>query len=261
MDNLLHVLCPIEIALCVSLYLINTHRGMKAIHLCNECLILFDTKAPQTNENIFRISPCAVYVVMFYAFCIIPDFTNAIKYGKKLLDILHQCGEKATERVICATVAEMYQSQCSFVNAKELYERAISITIENDAVKEEAYVREKLGEVLLNLGEYMKAKECFEKAVAITTNTGDRKGEAVARGGLGVAFCHLNEYVIAEKHTQEALSINIELVDRDGEAACYENLGSLFIRLSKHAEAKAYLEKGLEIRIEIGDQRGEALCC
>lgn len=78
MNSILEVIGTTGIVLCVATFLVNTSRGVKAIELCNECLILLDTKAPR-KEQLVQICYGWIYRTMFQAYCLIPDFGNAIK--------------------------------------------------------------------------------------------------------------------------------------------------------------------------------------
>ena len=64
---------------------------------------------------------------MFEAYRRANDHTNAITYGRKLLTIYRECDEIVQEGELSVKLAEMYQSQSKYAEAKELYERAIPV--------------------------------------------------------------------------------------------------------------------------------------
>ncbi|KAL9967930.1 hypothetical protein ACROYT_G026242, partial [Oculina patagonica] len=74
----------IVIGLVIARFLLNTGRCLKAIELCKECLILL-TDVKEIEEQYVKLFNARVYETMFDAYCLIGDYTNATKYGRKLL--------------------------------------------------------------------------------------------------------------------------------------------------------------------------------
>ena len=127
-------------------------------------------------------------------YCHIRDYTNAIKQGKQLLEIYQQ--RKKTD-------------------------------------EDEGNILLRLAMIYKNLFKYVEAKKLYEKAISITREIGDRNGEATAYGNLGVVFSSLGEYDKAKEYIWKALAITVEIRDKVKEANCYGNLGTVFLSLGE----------------------------
>ena len=252
---------PILMGLTVAIFLLNTARALKAIELCKDCLNFLNNKALGKEKQFCKIGYAAIYKTMFEAHCLLPDYTNAIKYGRKLLVIYHEYGDTSEEGKFTIILADIYKQQYKYEEAGELYERAINIMKEIGDREGQAAAYERLGRMSYCLSKYIKAKEYFEKGLAIDIETGDKAGEAASYGNLAAVFVSLGEYEKANEHLIKALHISIEIGDKAGEASSYENLGTVFYSLCECDKAKEYLDKALAIHIEIGNRAGEATSC
>ena len=248
----------VSIGLVVALFLLNNCRAPKAIELCKECLYLLNNKAVIRSEVTQIFYNRIIYSIMFLGHCLISDYTNAIKYGRKLLNILYSSGEKALESKLSLELAKLYHRQSKHFEAKTLCARALAIYTEIGERKGEASCYESLGTFFLSLGEYIKATENLERAFEIREEIGDRIGQGSCYEGLGKAFHFRGEYRKAEEYTEKGLVIKKESGDKRGEAACYGQLGKIHLSLGEYFKSKKYMKKGLEIRKEIGDRSGEA---
>ncbi len=241
----------VGIGLVVANFLVNTDRGLKAIELCKECLILLiDMK--EIKEQYVKLFNTGIYHIMLNAYCIIRDYTNATKCVRKLRDL----GER--EGLLTLTLANIYDSQCRHVEAKELYERAIKIMKETGDRKGEARAYGQCGTTFICLGEYMKAKEYLETALAIRKEIGNIKGEAADYKNLGTVFKCLGEYAKAQEYTKKALALDLKIGDKDKEAENCVNLAAVLLPAGEHTKAQEYIKKALAIRMKIGDRKGEA---
>ncbi len=247
MDNIENILISLAIGLVVATFLLNTGRCLKAIGICKECL-----------KQCVKLFIGRIYQGLFIASYHTGDYTNATKYGRELLVIFRESGEEAKEGRVTLILANICKRQCKHVEAKELYERAISIMIETGDRNGEATAYGQCGSVFQSLGEYAKAQEYIEKALAINMQIGDRKAEAVNYGNLGSVFKFLGANAKAQEYIEKALAIRMVIGDRKGEAADYGSLGMVFISFGEYAKAQEYIEKALAIRMEIGDRKGEA---
>ena len=288
----------IYIASVLARFLCNTGRGIKAIELCKEGLVLLNNKAMEKEQHLRNLFLVHIYFTMLNVYFDCRNYKNAAEYGRKLLSILLERGETVLEGIIsillaaiyqiqhepaeaqelyetaikimnkignrkmekeaCENLADVFQSLFKYDKAREYYEKALSITIEIGDKEGEARAYRNLGTVFESLAEYDKAKEYNEKALAIAIKIGDRKGEANAFGNIGTVFQSLAKYDKAKEYYEKALAITIEIGDKDGEARAYRSLGTVFKSLAEYDTAKEYLEKGLAIAIKIGDRQGEA---
>jgi len=122
---------------------------------------------------------------MFEAYRCVSDHTNAIAYGRELLTIYRDCGDVVQEGALSIVLAQIYESQSMYAEAKELYERAIPLMQKIATRRGEAIAFRGLGNVFKSLGEYVKAKKYHKKALAICTEIGERAGEGACYGNLG----------------------------------------------------------------------------
>ena len=249
----------IFIGLVVAQFLLNTRRALKAIELLKECVIILNNKMVQREEPHFRLIKNSIYTKLFEAYRLICDYTNAIKYGRKLILMHRKRGDIEAEGALALAVAEIYERECKRAEAKLFYERAISIMKETRNRQGLADAYGKAGIFFYHLNEYAQAKEYLSKAVAIRVEIGDREGEANDRTNLGIVFQFLGNYEKAKQCQEKALAIIIETGNKYREAIAYSNLGVLFKNLSQNFKAKKYLEKALVIHLEIGDRNGEAV--
>ena len=257
MNYVEEIIPAIFIACLVANFLLNTGRALKAIELCKESLVLFSNKVLRVKEPLRQRWYRDIYHVMFEAYRRVSDHTNAITYGGKLLNILHECGDTAQEGELSIALAQIHESQSMYAEAKERYERAIPVMQKTGNRRLEEIAFGGLGNVSVSLGECLKAKKHYEKALAISMEIGDRAGEGTWYGNLGNVFCSLGEYVKAKEYYEKALAISMEIGDRAGEGGWYGNLGTVFRSLGEYVKAKEYYEKALVISMEIGDRARE----
>ena len=131
--------------LFVAIFLLNTGRPVKAIEVCKECSIFLNSIVVKLEEEIFNLLYIGTYTTIFRAYCLIPDHTEALIYGRKLLEIYRQCGKKEEEGNLTILLANMYRQHYRYLEAMELYVTAINLTKEMGDRKNEAYTNEKVG--------------------------------------------------------------------------------------------------------------------
>ena len=159
MNNIADILQAILIGLVVANFLLNTGRALKGIEVCKECLIFLNNKVLKTEGGIFKLLHIGIYKTIFREYCLIPDHAKALKYGGKLLDIYLERGQKDEKGALTVKLAGIYQQQYKYLEARELYEKAINITKKMGDRKIEAYTNEKAGIISYYLGDYGKAKQ------------------------------------------------------------------------------------------------------
>ena len=184
------------------------------------------------------------------------DYTNAERYARELLDMCHDSGDTGQDGWLSLALADMYQKQNRFIEAKELYERAIMKANGDRELKAAAYIN--LGVAFYKLGKYQKTIEYIEKALPISKEIGNREIQAHCYSALGTVFNVLGKYQKANELFQKAHRIRMEIGGRAGEADYYKNQASLFSSLGDYQKAKEYLAKALTIILEIGDREKEA---
>ena len=231
----------------VSQYLRETNRVAAAIEMCKDLLSLLEHKEPGNVDKKF--------VKSFEN-----DQSNTIKCGTKLLFTSRQLVERKVELITTLILAQIYESQYKYNEAKGLHLKALNIKEKIGDRKTEAISYLNLAVISYSLGEYVKAKEHCGKALAIAEKIGDREIEAKCYLNLGGTFISLGEYVKAKEHCEKGLAISKKISGRETEAKCYGNLGETFFSLGEYVKAKEHHEKALAIAEKIGDRKTEAKC-
>ncbi|CAH3190076.1 unnamed protein product [Porites evermanni] len=260
MDNILDILQNIHIGAVVATFLFNTGRitCLKAVHIFNECLVLLNGKALETIKELTTPLVIYVYHKLLDGYTLMYDHTRAIECGKKLQVTLHNSGQKEKEGIILLKLANIYYQRSKYEEAKQFYEKALSIMIETGNNRGVGICYGNLGTVFQSVGQYTKAEEYIWKALVIRKKIGDKQGEASDYGNLGTVFQSVGQYTKAEKYLQKALVIRKEIGVKQGEASDYGNLGTVFQSVGQYTKAEEYLQKALVIRKETGDKKGEA---
>ena len=260
MNNIGEVLQTILISLLVSKFLAKTHRFLKAIELCKECLLILDNTPLIKEKNRFESLYKEIYRTMLFAYWLIDDCKNATKYVTKILHIVGKSGRRLEECSATIILARLYLHQSKYVEAEEQSKKALLISTEIGYQNGEALCWGNLGEVYQLVGKYEKAKEYHLKALDIRKEIGDKYGEAFSYEKLGTVFQSVGKYEKAKGYYERALAMNKEVGNRDGEATEYGNLGTVFASVGEYRKAKEYHKKSLMIQKEMGDRNGEACC-
>ncbi len=174
MNNVAEIVQTVFIGLLVARFLLNTCRVLKAIELCKECLVTLNNKAFEDKDTLTKTIYKDVYQTMSRAYFLINNYTGAIKYARKFLAIHHALGERFEESRLSIEIGTWFYRQNKFEEAKELSQRALLLTLENNDKKREALCYVNLGSVLHCLGEYDEAREHLEKAFSVMKAFGER---------------------------------------------------------------------------------------
>ena len=162
LDYLFQVIC---VGLAIATFLLKTGRAVKAIEVYKECLIFLNDEVLRTKEEkSVNLVGITIYRILFMAYCLIHDYTYAIKRGKQLLEIYQQrrkTGED--EGNLLLRLGMIYEKLFKYIEAGKLYDKAIIIMREIGDRKGEATAYGKLGVVFSSLGEYDKLKNIFGK--------------------------------------------------------------------------------------------------
>ena len=83
---------------------------------------------------------------------------GAIACGRKLLTVYHECEDTVQEGELTIALAQIYQSQSMYAEAKELHEKAITIMQKTGNIKRRNSRFWTPWNVFSSVGEYIKAK-------------------------------------------------------------------------------------------------------
>ena len=157
MNDIEEIIQANYISVVVATFLYMTGRARKAIELCKESLVLLNNKALEEEKQFAKLLYEAIYKVLFATYLHIRDDTNAIAYGRKLLAIEREGCETVQEEILCINFATICKAENKSFEAKELYERAMSIMNKTGNRKYEAHACAELGKVLYSLSDFAKS--------------------------------------------------------------------------------------------------------
>ena len=112
------VLQAITIGSIVAFFLFNTSRVLKAVELWKECLIILNNKALDKNNMIIKLYYEQIRWIVIEGCCRINDYQTGIKYGRELLALYRQSGERTKERMVLFKLETLHQRQGDNVEAK-----------------------------------------------------------------------------------------------------------------------------------------------
>ena len=250
----------ISIGAVVAKFLLKTNRVEKTIQLAEECLIVLNNTVLRENSKIFNVFYMDISFIFFDAYRYIYDYTRAIEWGEKLLQVTVQVFGESSDQLgsIALGLAVLYLRQLKYEKAKELLEKALRIKQKTGNRDDEATCYGFLGVVFHHLGQYFNSKKYVEKALEIRKEIGDKMGIAACYGNLGIIFKALGEYDKALEYIHESILIRREIGHRQGEATDYTNAANVFISVGEYAVGKNFVKKALAIQKEIGHREGEA---
>ena len=98
----------IYLASVLARFLCKTGRGIKAIELCKEGLVLLNNEALEKVMHLRNFCLGYIYLTMIKAYYDCHNYKNATEYGRKFLSLLRQCGETVLEGMISIALAGIY---------------------------------------------------------------------------------------------------------------------------------------------------------
>ena len=259
MDNVDEILLAVLIGIGVAHYLLNTFSIQRAIEVFKECLVLLNNKAVEKQMNLVKYKT-DLYFQIFNAHLRGSDDASALESGRELLVYLRETGQREMEGTLNFNLAELFERQSKYQEAKDFYEEALNIMKETGDNQGEETCYGCLGSLFETQGDYAKAEEYLQKGLAIAEEISDRDGEAACLGMLANVCQSLGKFLKAEKHLQQAIKIAREIVDREGEACYFGHLGSVYASLGEYGKAEDCHNKSLTIAIQMGDRDRESSC-
>ena len=128
MKNSDEVRQAIVIGLTVAGFLLKTCRFLKAIELCQECLLFLNDITGIIDEKFNKQFYKRIYFTMWKASSLNSDNTNAMNYAEKLFQICRESGERLEEYRLSKELAVMYFLQSKYAKVKWLCEKTLPIS-------------------------------------------------------------------------------------------------------------------------------------
>lgn len=185
------------------------------------------------------------------------DHREARNRYEKALSIYQETEDRLGEANCLEALADVHYALSEYDDARSQYKKAISIYQNIDAQLGKANCVTTLGDIDRVHGEYDAARRRYEEARLIYHKIGARLGETNCIFCLGDVHRALGEYSDARRRYEEALLIYQEIGTRLGEANCIWALGDIHRMLDEFDDARSRYEEARLIYHEIGAQSGE----
>ncbi len=165
-------------------------------------------------------------------------------------------------------LAALYRNQGRFMQAKELYNHALSI-IEKQPAEKQTYIAaclSNLASVHRNLGELSQAETLYTRALEIVSEDPEAKSSDRVSiiNNLGSIAKTLDDYERAESYYRKALEICEKEMGNKRQiiALIYSNLGEVLYFGNKYKDAERSFQKALSIREELlGEKHPDVALC
>jgi predicted ATPase/class 3 adenylate cyclase/Flp pilus assembly protein TadD len=167
-------------------------------------------------------------------------------------------GDTDRAAALCATAGAMRRASRTG-DAGDRLEEALALSRRTGNERQEAQVRNQLGNLRRVQGRVDEAVEHLEAALATWRKAGDRAHEGVALGNLGIVNAVQGRLAQARTLFEQAITIHREVGNRLREGVESNNLGSACRESGRFDEARAHLTLALAIQREAGNRREEAI--
>ena len=153
------------------------------------------------------------------------------------------------------TLATVHWAKSDFTRARELYERAIEIALENGMKREAAVTWGNIGLTLEKQGCYEEAVESMQKQLKIATEIGDKLVILAAHGDLGMTYATIGDIEKAVYHASRQLELSESMKVAHDHLLALNHLATLNITLGNHQEAEKYIERAFRLLEEKNIER------
>jgi len=178
-----------------------------------------------------------------------------IKYFEKAIALRKEIGSRNGLDNALANLGNLYEAQGEYEKAKQLYQEALDILIEQGNYVDAIARLNNLAGIHHLLGEYEKAIELYKQALAIYEDGKDTDIATYAstKNFMAGTYHAQGKYPEAETLYQEALKIRIK---EFGEfhpdvAVSLNNLGLLYVEQGKFEQAKSSYEQAIAIQRDL----------
>ncbi len=164
----------------------------------------------------------------------------------------------AEEAETLSNLGALYTSLGAFDRARILLEEALPLSLRSGDRRVEAWVRSRLGAVLVRLDRPRPGLGHLERSLALGESTRNRLVQAASLRELARARFELGEPAAALRLDQRALGLFRDLGRPAEQAGVASDLGWFLVETGDPERALAYLEDALRLHRLVGSRRGEA---
>ncbi|MDQ3022248.1 MAG: tetratricopeptide repeat protein [Bacteroidota bacterium] len=114
----------------------------------------------------------------------------------------------------------------------------------------------RLGSIVMNLGEYEQAQKYYEESLSLRREMEDKRGIAVSLNSLGGVAFHQGNYEQAQRLYEESLALSREVGEERGIATSLNGLGIVALDRGNYEQAQKFYEESLTISFKREGKRG-----
>lgn len=148
----------------------------------------------------------------------------------------------------------MYRDLSQYPNAKDYFEKSLSIAREIGGYPLETINLIILSDAHLEISQYQKALDYSQQALVVARNIGNRHLEMYSFTSLGYVYVEINQYPRALDHFQKALAIARVIDDRSAMDIMIQ-LGDLYVKIGQYSKALDHYQQALAIAHDMDDRR------
>jgi len=216
-----------------------------AILLLNNNLIL----AQKSNQPKFE---GRAFVIFANAFHTKGDYSQALKYYFKAINVYETTGNKKGISLCYGNVGLVYQYLSNYTKALDYQLKSLKISEDLGDKDGSAYSYGNLGFIYFELENYNKALEYYLKTLKISHEIGDKYSEAKSYLHIGGVYKTQNNTTLAKESFFKSLGLNEEIGNKQEIGLCYTSLGDIYYK-SDQVMALDYYSNGLKLFKEIDD--------
>lgn len=187
----------------------------------------------------------------------VPAYEDAMKAFIRELSLEDSLQLDDRKILTYVAIAEVFRTVGDYVKSGEFLEQAIQTAPERQHINTQAFIRLRLGNILVHRGDVEEALEIY-KRVLLNRRDIDKNLEAEAQFRIGHLHMVKGDYEEALRRYKDALAIARSLRDRRLEAQYLNDIGILYSLMKNPEKSLANHQVALDIRRQLGDAGGLA---
>lgn len=185
------------------------------------------------------------------------DPNKALEYAFDALELSKELDWENGMVTASNLIAIIYDTNSDFEKAIDYYRKSIAYA-GRETSNEKAVSLMNLGITYLKISEDNEAKNCFDEALDIFIENGDKEGEANILKLMGSLEMRNTNYGKALTYYFDALKISEEINDTTYIAGLHQDIGDVYEIQSELDKALEYYNKALQLSLEYGRPLGIA---
>lgn len=159
------------------------------------------------------------------------------------------------------TLATVHWAKSEFSKARELYEKAIELALDNGLKREAAVTWGNIGLTLERQGRYAEAVEGINKQLRMSTEIGEKFLILSAHGDLGMTYSMIGDFEKAMYHATRQMELAESINVVHDLLLAVNHLATINITLGNCGKAEEYVQRAFSIleRSEIERERSHTL--